>query len=1567
MNKFLTKLAKALLGLSMAVGVGISLGSSKNADSVSATDVSITSFSKISGSIDDNISYSASKGSGTSDPVVSSNALRIYKPSSGNSTGGYITITAATNYKLNSITINNSSDKSGTIKTKVDSGSISSSGISLAASGSYTISSLSATSVIFYNCGSDRLSIAGFDVTYSATGGGGSGGEEDPTYSGTFNLHSGLLVEGDYLLTYGNNAMKAVVSSSRLDYATVSATNNTIANPKASLVWHIAANGDYWTLYNASKQKYAGGTTTKNQGALLDSVTNYAKWTCSSTAQSSTYDFLNYGREQGTSDTGNKYLRNNGTYGFACYASGTGGALTLYKKVAYSVTYSANGGSGSVPSSATDLSNGATHTVAALPAFTKTGYTLGASWNTSPSGNGTSYAPGSTLTIDGANVTLYAVWTPKSYSITYKDQGDATFTGTHEDGYPTTHTYGTATTLKTANKTGYTFGGWFTNSNCTGSSISSLTSTGYTTDITLYAKWDVNYYDVIDDITNGTLTIPSQIAFGGSLDVTIVPTTGYKCPETSSAITVVGATLSNYDSTNGVVSLSNATGEVTVTATCPPLGQTFSITTNVSGGTYSGDSSITDNGGTASVTITPTGDHKLPSSLTDSNVTGASYTYDSTTGVISLSNANTNVVINVTCPDLTSYTITVNEENGTHTGPSSILESRSATLTFTHNQNYAHPNDVTVEGASKSWNSDTGVLVLSNPTGNVTVTYSAVENTLTGITLSETSGTYKLGDTFVKPTVTAHYTVSGDEEVTSSTTFEGFDPYTTGEQTVTFTYQGQTATYTATVSGYPYPTSTIWTKVTDASTLSANDYIIIADSVANKALSTEQRSNNRGAVDITKNNDGTITWATEDVDYVPQELKLVSASGVTDAPSGSFGLSPSDGYYLVASGSSNNYLTTASSLSKDSAFAISITEGVATIQASGSSNRNLMRSNSTNNPPIFACYKSDSTTGHLLEIYKKTTVTADHGPLLRIFCDPQTGYVGGEKYAGETVSVSDFVVKKQYNTASTLITLDSGYTINGGSTVTLEAGDNNIEISYTEGGVTKTTNIVVVGAIRPAVLQSVYLSVGEGAKLKDYVDWDEAEWDLNNISVIYDWDDDNYDDEVALQDLIGNGATIYPSKPTVGTTSFTVTYAYLGMNLTNNTVTLQNAVIADKVTGLSWTNRPKFNSSSSGFETIFAGYTTLGDLMDANGNKGIGTFAQTWASGKSEEAPIMGTGEHNVHIGIYESATPTVEGTALTADYVFTSSDNGKYVVAFYEGKASGYNTSLSITDWRSVKETASLQGTYDFSGITTASNTEVSSLTNYYSGSLREGSVEVSKFYPKEGFMQVASGSGSGSLTITFDDGILISSVTVVAKQYDNDEQEYTLMGKAVKDLTSSPTTTTYSVANGDFESTNVFTLNASAGKRVNIVSIQINASGSQEIGRTDDCLGLEAFISEYLHMLDYDDNSEQTGWCKDSDHHYYSSAKAAYNNNNVLNDHQRELFTTNNAYAAEYARLNAWARANGETFNATTHILGAKNVNPLLLNSEHANSVAVIVIISMVSMTAIGGYFFLRKRKEQ
>ena len=140
-------------------------------------------------------------------------------------------------------------------------------------------------------------------------------------------LHEDELIEGDYLVVYGGKAMKASVASKRLAYSDVTVNNNTIANSDESIVWHISQSGDYWTIFN--NNKYAASTGTKNQAQLLDKGSDdKSLWTVTKTANASTFEFVN--KANSTAEV-NANLRNNGNYGFACYATSTGGPLSLYR------------------------------------------------------------------------------------------------------------------------------------------------------------------------------------------------------------------------------------------------------------------------------------------------------------------------------------------------------------------------------------------------------------------------------------------------------------------------------------------------------------------------------------------------------------------------------------------------------------------------------------------------------------------------------------------------------------------------------------------------------------------------------------------------------------------------------------------------------------------------------------------------------------------------------------------------------------------------------------------------------------------------------------------------------------------------------------------------------------------------------------------------------------------------------------------------------------------------------------------------------------------------------------
>lgn len=140
-------------------------------------------------------------------------------------------------------------------------------------------------------------------------------------------LHEDELIEGDYLVVYGGKAMKASVTSNRLAYSDVTVNNNTIANSDESIVWHISQSGGYWTISN--NNKYAASTGTKNQAQLLDKGSDdKSLWTVTKTVNASTFEFVN--KANSTAKV-NANLRNNGTYGFACYATSTGGPLSLYR------------------------------------------------------------------------------------------------------------------------------------------------------------------------------------------------------------------------------------------------------------------------------------------------------------------------------------------------------------------------------------------------------------------------------------------------------------------------------------------------------------------------------------------------------------------------------------------------------------------------------------------------------------------------------------------------------------------------------------------------------------------------------------------------------------------------------------------------------------------------------------------------------------------------------------------------------------------------------------------------------------------------------------------------------------------------------------------------------------------------------------------------------------------------------------------------------------------------------------------------------------------------------------
>ena len=152
-------------------------------------------------------------------------------------------------------------------------------------------------------------------------------------YVRSFSLYTGTnskLVEGDYIIYYSSKALKASIDKSRAQNETVSPSEDVVSSNDSSIIWHIAPAGDYFTIYNAAIKKYLAATDSKNEAQLIaDGTDDKAKWTV--TIDDGVFEFENYARANSASNPSNKWLRNNGANGWACYSTSTGGALSLYR------------------------------------------------------------------------------------------------------------------------------------------------------------------------------------------------------------------------------------------------------------------------------------------------------------------------------------------------------------------------------------------------------------------------------------------------------------------------------------------------------------------------------------------------------------------------------------------------------------------------------------------------------------------------------------------------------------------------------------------------------------------------------------------------------------------------------------------------------------------------------------------------------------------------------------------------------------------------------------------------------------------------------------------------------------------------------------------------------------------------------------------------------------------------------------------------------------------------------------------------------------------------------------
>lgn len=392
------------------------------------------------------------------------------------------------------------------------------------------------------------------------------------------------------ILSYNANGHGTAPSSQNMwRTGTVTAASALSATNYKFTGWNTKSDG--------SGTSYSAGGTIKSNNSYKADITLYAQWeldTATITYKSNNGE--NITQTETVTIGSNKQLTGYTNWTNAGYTrngwstSSTGGRvytetqtinnitsdLTLYacwSGIEYTINFSANGGSGTVPNSITKVYG--TTSSSSLPNGTnlsKTGYTFGG-WRFGNSS--TIYAANTNLSTDliipsstGESVTLSAIWNPNNYTVSFHDghpdtenayagvivpaNKTVTYNSTYDLSDPTVET-GEGNWGET-----HRFQGWYTQRE-DGTEIKSTNKVAITQDITLYAHWEllgikseVTNLRVYRSDNNGNNDMTGQYA---TLDFTLLP-----------GSTGSGTTISQYDVTVSW-KLSTATNYTTRTYT----------------------------------------------------------------------------------------------------------------------------------------------------------------------------------------------------------------------------------------------------------------------------------------------------------------------------------------------------------------------------------------------------------------------------------------------------------------------------------------------------------------------------------------------------------------------------------------------------------------------------------------------------------------------------------------------------------------------------------------------------------------------------------------------------------------------------------------------------------------------------------------------------------------------------------------------------------------------------------------------------------------------------------------
>jgi uncharacterized repeat protein (TIGR02543 family) len=328
---------------------------------------------------------------------------------------------------------------------------------------------------------------AGWNTLANGTGTAYANGAIYP-FSADATLYAQWTALPNHTVTFNNNGGSGTMTPQTANVPTALTLNTFTRVGYSFSGWNTLANGTGTAYANgaiypfsADATLYAQWTALPNHtvtfnnnggsGTMANQVANIPTALTANTFTRLGYSFSGWNTNAG--GTGTAYA-DGATYSFAA-------DITLYAQWTalpnHTVTFNSNGGTGTMSPQTANVPTSLTANT-----FTRTGYTF-AGWNTNAGGTGTAYANGATYSF-AADITLYAQWTAlPNHTVTFNSNGGS---GTMT---PQTANIPTALTANTFTRTGYTFAGWNTLANGTGTAYANGAIYPFSADATLYAQW----------------------------------------------------------------------------------------------------------------------------------------------------------------------------------------------------------------------------------------------------------------------------------------------------------------------------------------------------------------------------------------------------------------------------------------------------------------------------------------------------------------------------------------------------------------------------------------------------------------------------------------------------------------------------------------------------------------------------------------------------------------------------------------------------------------------------------------------------------------------------------------------------------------------------------------------------------------------------------------------------------------------------------------------------------------------------------------------------------------------